>query len=77
VSAATAARNFQRRSCRERRFSFQRHQFSWAERQGHIVVKEYIEPGASETDDKRPVFQDMMADAAIKGNAPVSVNSGA
>ena len=39
----------------------------WAERNGHVVAKEYIEPGASATDDKRPVFQDMMADATMKG----------
>jgi site-specific DNA recombinase len=38
----------------------------WAERNGHSVAKEYIEPGASATDDKRPVFQDMMNDAAQK-----------
>ena len=38
----------------------------WAERNGHVVVKEYIEPGASATDDKRPVFQDMVADATTK-----------
>ncbi len=42
----------------------------WAERNWHVVVKEYIEPGASATDDKRPVFQDMMADATLKGVAP-------
>ncbi len=42
----------------------------WAERNGHVVVKEYIEPGASATDDKRPVFQDMMADATLKGVSP-------
>ena len=42
----------------------------WAERNGHLVTKEYIEPGASATDDKRPVFQDMMADATLKGVAP-------
>ncbi len=42
----------------------------WAERNGHVVVKEYIEPGASATDDKRPVFQDMMADATLKGTSP-------
>ena len=35
----------------------------WAERNGHVVLKEYIEPGASATDYKRPVFQDMMNDA--------------
>jgi site-specific DNA recombinase len=38
----------------------------WAERLGHVVVREYIEPGASATDDKRPVFQDMMSDAGLK-----------
>jgi len=38
----------------------------WAERNGHVVVKEYIEPGASATDDKRPVFQDMVAEAMTK-----------
>ncbi len=35
----------------------------WCERNDHIPVQEYIEPGASATDDKRPVFQQMMADA--------------
>ena len=39
----------------------------WAQRNGHVVVKEYIEPGASATDDKRPVFQDMVNDATLKG----------
>lgn len=38
----------------------------WAERNGHIVVREYIEPGASAADDKRPVFQEMMSDAGQK-----------
>jgi len=50
----------------------------WAMRNGHVIVKEYIEPGASATDDRRPVFQDMMLDAehtlistaARTGNAP-------
>ena len=42
----------------------------WAERHGHVVVKEYIEPGASATDDKRPVFQDMVSDATAKGQSP-------
>ena len=42
----------------------------WAERNGHVVVKEYIEPGATATDDKRPVFQDMMMDATMKGVSP-------
>lgn len=42
----------------------------WAGRNGHVIVKEYIEPGATATDDKRPVFQDMMADATMKGASP-------
>ena len=42
----------------------------WVERNGHTVVKEYVEPGATATDDKRPVFQDMLADATVKGTAP-------
>lgn len=41
----------------------------WAERLGHVVVKEYVEPGASATDDKRPVFQDMVHDAT-SGKVP-------
>jgi len=28
----------------------------WSHANGHAVVCEYIEPGASATDDKRPVF---------------------
>lgn len=39
---------------------------SWAERNGHVVASEYVEPGASATDDKRPVFQDMMLAAEQK-----------
>ena len=38
----------------------------WAKANGHLVVQEYVEPGASATDDKRPVFQKMIADAMIK-----------
>ena len=38
----------------------------WAKANGHLVVQEYIEPGASATDDKRPVFQQMIADAMMK-----------
>ena len=38
----------------------------WAERNGHVVAKEYVEPGASATDDKRPVFQDMILAAEQK-----------
>jgi len=44
----------------------------WAERNGHAVVKEYIEPGASATDDKRPVFQDMIS-AAEQKPAPFQI----
>src|ERR1700733_9673143 len=46
---------------------------AWAERNGHVVVKEYIEPGNTATDDKRPVFQDMMADATLKGATPYQI----
>lgn len=38
----------------------------WAKANGHLVVQEYVEPGASATDDKRPVFQQMIADAMVK-----------
>ena len=38
----------------------------WAENQGHQIVREYVEPGASATDDKRPVFRQMIADAGLK-----------
>lgn len=38
----------------------------WAKTNGHIVVSEFIEPGASATDDKRPVFQQMISDAMQK-----------
>ena len=36
---------------------------SWCERQGHELVQEYVEPGASGTDESRPIFQQMLADA--------------
>jgi site-specific DNA recombinase len=36
----------------------------WAKDKGWSVVAEYVEPGASATDDKRPQFQRMMDDAA-------------
>lgn len=39
---------------------------TWAKANGHLVVQEYVEPGASATDDKRPVFQRMIADAMQK-----------
>lgn len=38
----------------------------WAKANGHLVLKEYVEPGASATDDKRPVFQKMIMDAQEK-----------
>ncbi len=36
---------------------------AWGERQGHAIAVEYVEPGASATDDRRPVFQQMIAEA--------------
>ncbi|MGL3107274.1 recombinase family protein [Bradyrhizobium sp. BR 1432] len=33
---------------------------AWCEARGHQVVGEFIEAGASATDDKRPVFQQMI-----------------
>ncbi len=41
----------------------------WCKANGHLVVHEYIEPGASATDDKRPVFQQMINDAMQKPQA--------
>jgi site-specific DNA recombinase len=38
----------------------------WCQANGHAVIMEYIEPGASATDDKRPVFQQLIADATMK-----------
>jgi len=38
----------------------------WAKASGHLVVQEFVEPGASATDDKRPVFQQMINDALTK-----------
>src|ERR1035437_7463522 len=35
----------------------------WCKRQGFGVAVEDIEPGASATDDRRPVFQQMIAEA--------------
>jgi site-specific DNA recombinase len=35
----------------------------WCQANGYVVAMEYIEPGASATDDRRPVFQQMIADA--------------
>ena len=38
----------------------------WGHANGHVVMRQYVEPGASATDDKRPVFQEMIADALHK-----------
>lgn len=35
----------------------------WCKANGYSIAKEYIEPGASATDDRRPAFQEMIADA--------------
>ena len=37
----------------------------WCKRNGHTVAMEYIEKGASATDDKRPIFQEMISDSCI------------
>jgi DNA invertase Pin-like site-specific DNA recombinase len=37
----------------------------WCSVNGHHVAVEYVEPGASATDDKRPVFQQMIAEACV------------
>ena len=39
---------------------------AWCRQHGFTVAKEYVEPGASATDDRRPVFQQMMEDATRK-----------
>ena len=41
----------------------------WCKANGHLVVHEYIEPGASATDDKRPIFQQLIHDAGQKPQA--------
>ena len=38
----------------------------WCKANGHLVVHEYIELGASATGDKRPIFQQLIYDAAQK-----------
>ena len=38
----------------------------WCKRNGHAIAKEYIESGASATDDRRPEFQQMITDATLK-----------
>jgi DNA invertase Pin-like site-specific DNA recombinase len=37
----------------------------WCAAHGHTIIHEYIEPGASATDDKRPAFQQMISDATL------------
>ena len=37
----------------------------WCKRRGFAVGAEYVEPGASATDDRRPVFQQMIAEATL------------
>jgi DNA invertase Pin-like site-specific DNA recombinase len=39
---------------------------AYAKRNGFAVVATYVEPGASATDDKRPVFQQMISEATTK-----------
>lgn len=43
-----------------------RQMHEWATNNGHLVVQEYVEAGASATDDRRPVFQQMITDAMLK-----------
>lgn len=38
---------------------------AWCRQQGHVVVQEYVEPGASATDDRRPVFQQLIHEATL------------
>ena len=38
---------------------------TWCTAQGHSVASEYVEAGASATDDRRPVFQRMIAEACV------------
>lgn len=38
----------------------------WSKANSHLVVREFVEPGASATDDKRPEFQKMIAEAQLK-----------
>ena len=38
---------------------------AWCQAAGHTVGAEYIEPGASATDDRRPVFQRMITEACV------------
>jgi site-specific DNA recombinase len=38
----------------------------WCQRNGFAVAKEYVDAGASATDDRRPEFQQMVTDATLK-----------
>lgn len=38
----------------------------WCKQRGFAVGAEYVEPGASATDDRRPVFQQMIAEATLE-----------
>lgn len=38
----------------------------WCKQNGYVVAREYVEPGITATDDKRPVFQQMIEDATAK-----------
>ncbi len=38
----------------------------WCQRNGHVVAVEYVEAGASATDDRRPEFQKLISDATTK-----------
>lgn len=40
----------------------------WCEQRGHTILREYIEPGASATNDRRPVFQEMVNDVCADGS---------
>ncbi len=37
----------------------------WCKQQGYPIAAEYVEPGASATDDRRPVFQQMITDSCF------------
>src|SRR5713226_8650631 len=37
----------------------------YCKREGRLVAQEYVEPGAPATDDRRPMFQQMIADAGL------------
>jgi site-specific DNA recombinase len=39
---------------------------AWCEQRGMSLVRQFIEPGASGTDENRPVFQEMLAEARCK-----------